>query len=72
MLKEVMAQCGLNIVQVSINFVRTVLSIDTLMRREGLSFSTFSLLNIYTEVQPKQEPDMNLFKGNHYLRLRNE
>ena len=31
MLKEVMARCGLTFMQVSINFVRTVLSVDTLM-----------------------------------------
>ena len=71
MLKEVMACYGLTFMQVSINFVRTVLTVDTLMRREGLPFSASDLLNVYTLVQPNQESDTNLFMGNHYLRLRN-
>ena len=50
MLKEVMAHCGLTFMQASINFVRTVLIADTMMRREGLPFFAFDLLNIYTEI----------------------
>ena len=57
--------------QVSINFVMTVLAVDTLMRREGLPFSASDLLNVYTIVRSKREPSMNFFKRNHYLRLRN-
>ena len=33
MLKEVMARCRLTFMQVSVNFVKTVLAMDTLMRR---------------------------------------
>ena len=57
--------------QVSINFVRVVLAIDTLMPKEGLPFSAFDLLNIYTVIRPKREPSTNPFTGNYYLRLRN-
>ena len=32
LLKKVMAHCGLTFIQASINFVRTVLTIDTLMQ----------------------------------------
>ncbi|GFY87862.1 serine carboxypeptidase S28 family protein [Actinidia rufa] len=71
MLKEVMARCSLTFIQVSINYVRTVLAVDTLMRRERLPFSASDLLNIYTIVRPKQKPYTNVFIGNYYLRLRN-
>ena len=71
MLKEMMARCGLTFMKVSINFVRTVLTVDALMRREGLPFSTSDLMNVYTVVRPMREPITNLFASNHYLRLRN-
>ena len=71
MLNEVMARCGITFMQVSINFVRTVLVINTLMQMEGLSFSISNLLNVYTVVRPKREPDTKLFMENSYLRLRN-
>ncbi|GFY82787.1 hypothetical protein Acr_02g0010270 [Actinidia rufa] len=71
MLKEVMARCGLTFMQVSTNFVRTAFVVDTLMRKEGLPFSTSDLLNVYTVVRPKREPGTNIFAGNHYLKLRN-
>ncbi|GFZ06619.1 hypothetical protein Acr_18g0007890 [Actinidia rufa] len=72
MLKDVMARYCLTFMQVSINFVRTMLTVDTLMAREGLSFSASDLLNFYIVVWPKRKPSTNLFTGNHYLRLRNK
>ncbi|GFS31493.1 hypothetical protein Acr_00g0017690 [Actinidia rufa] len=54
-----------------INFVRTVLVVDTLMRREGLEFGAYDLLHVYIVVRLKWEPDINLSIGNHYLRLQN-
>ena len=39
MLKEVMACCCLTFMQVLVNFVRTVLAIDTLMCQQELHFS---------------------------------
>ena len=72
MLKEVMARCGLTFKQVSITFISTMLTDDTLMRMDGFPLSAADLLNIYTIVWPKQETDMNLFMINHYLRLRNK
>ena len=35
MLNEVMAHCGFTFMQVSLNFVQTVLSVNNMMRREG-------------------------------------
>ncbi|GFY88713.1 beta glucosidase 40 [Actinidia rufa] len=70
LLKEVIACCGLTFMQVSINFVKTVLIVNTLMRREWLPFLASNLLNVYTVVPPKREPGTNLFMKNHYLRLR--
>ena len=66
-----MACCGLTFMQVFINFIKTMLAIDTLMQWEGLPFSASDLLNVYTVVRPKQEPNTNLFTRNHYLRLKN-
>ena len=62
---------GLTFMQMSINFVRTMIAIDTLMRREGLLFFAFDLLYVYTVVRPKLEPDTNFCIGNHYVMLRN-
>ncbi|GFY95170.1 hypothetical protein Acr_10g0005550 [Actinidia rufa] len=64
MLKKLMALCDLTFMQVYINFVTTMLTIDTLMRRQGLPFFAFDLLNIYMGVRPKWEPGMNLFTDN--------
>ena len=58
---DTMTRCGLTFMQVSNNFVRTILVVDTLMRREGLPFTASDLLNVFT----------NLNSENHYLRLRN-
>ena len=54
-LKVVMARCFLTFMQVSINFVMIVMAVDTLMRREGMSFSTSNILHMYYVVQPKCE-----------------
>ena len=71
MLKEVMALCHLTFMKVSVNFVWTILKVDTLMRQQDLAFSASDLLHVYTVVQSKRYPNTNLLKGNHYLRLRN-
>ena len=49
-----MARYGLTFMQVSINFMRTMPVVDTLMRRERLPFSTLDLLHIYTKVKALQ------------------
>ena len=54
MLKEVMARCWFIFIQVSVNFVQTVLVVDTLMWRQNLSFSAYDLLHIYNVVHPKK------------------
>ena len=57
LLKEVMARCRLTFMHVSVNFVRTVLVVDTLMRLVEKPFSAEDLLHIYTVVWPKSDPD---------------
>ena len=56
MLKEVMARCHLAFMQVSANFVLTVLTGDTLMSQLELPFSAEDLLHVYTVVQPIKKP----------------
>ncbi|GFY86740.1 AAR2 protein family [Actinidia rufa] len=70
MLKEVMARCRLTFMQVSVNFVRTVLAVDTLMNILDKPFSASNLFHIYILVQSKKEPSNPFYSGNHYLRLR--
>ena len=68
MLKEVMACYRLTFMQGSVNFVRTMLSVDTLMRREGLQFNAYDLLHMYTVLRPlKKKPNTNLCTGIHYV-----
>ena len=67
MLKELIVHCHLTFMQVSVNFVRTVLGVDTLMCYQELPFSASDLLKVYTVVRPKREPRTNLLKSNHYL-----
>ncbi|GFZ11583.1 hypothetical protein Acr_22g0009810 [Actinidia rufa] len=49
LLKEVMARCRFTFIQVSVNFVRTVLAMDGLMLREGLPFNASDLLHVYND-----------------------
>ena len=58
--------------QESINFMMTTFVVNTLIRKEGLQFSTDDLLNVYTVVWSKREPRTNLSTGNHYLWLKND
>ena len=69
-LKAVMARYHLTFMQVSVNFVRTVFVVNTLMHQMELPFSAEDLLHVYTVVRPKREPHSPLPQGNHYLRLR--
>ncbi|GFY97784.1 hypothetical protein Acr_12g0003250 [Actinidia rufa] len=52
MLKEVMALYRLTFMQVLVNFVQTVLAVDTLMHQQWLTFSASDLLNVYIMVHP--------------------
>ena len=66
-----MACCHFTFMQVSVNFVQTVLTVDTLMHQMELPFSVEDLLHVYTIVRSKrQEPPSPLPQGNHYLHLR--
>ena len=57
--------------QVSINFIRIVLIVDTLMQILNKPFNAEDLLHIYNVVRPKRESGNPFFEGNHYLLLRN-
>ena len=46
-LKEVIARCHLIFMQVSFNFISTLLAVDTLMRQMELPFSALDLLHVY-------------------------
>ena len=70
MLKKVKAHCSLTFMQVSVNFIRTVLAVDTLIRLLDKPFSAKDLLHVYIIVRPKREPSNPLYTGNHYLHLR--
>ncbi|GFZ06601.1 hypothetical protein Acr_18g0007710 [Actinidia rufa] len=48
---------------VSVNFVRTVLEVDTLMRQMKLPFSAEDLLHVYTIVRPMNELGTPFFIG---------
>ena len=69
LLKEVMACYRLTFMQVSVNFIRTMLVVHTLMQILHKPFSAEELLHVYTMVRPK-EPSNPLYEGNHYLHLR--
>ena len=51
------------------NFVRIVLAVDTLIRREGIQFFAYDLL--HAVVCPKWEPGTHLSMSNHYIWLKN-
>ncbi|GFZ08918.1 hypothetical protein Acr_20g0007260 [Actinidia rufa] len=70
MLKEMMASCRLTFMLVSVNFVRTILAVDTLMHQIKQPFSAEDLLHVYTMVRPK-EPGNPLYTSNHYLHHKN-
>ena len=66
MLKKVMAHYHLLFMQVSVNFLRTVIAVDTLMRQmKKLPFNAEDLLNIYTVVRPMRELSTSFLKGNY-------
>ncbi|GFS42947.1 hypothetical protein Acr_00g0082730 [Actinidia rufa] len=45
LLRTVLSLCGLTFMQISVNFVRTVLAVEALMRREELEFTAEDLLH---------------------------
>ena len=71
MLKEVMARCRLTFMQVSINFIWTVLVVDTLMCLMDKLFNVEDLLHVYIVVRAKMELGNPFYTGNHYLHLKN-
>ncbi|GFS40462.1 hypothetical protein Acr_00g0068690 [Actinidia rufa] len=70
LLRSVLSICGLTFMQVSVNFVRTVLAVEALMHREGLEFTAEDLFHVYCVVKPRKNPETQMLEGNHYLRLR--
>ncbi|GFZ21761.1 hypothetical protein Acr_29g0009230 [Actinidia rufa] len=70
LLRTVLSICGLTFMQISVNFVRTVLVVEALMQREGLEFIAEDLFHVYCVVKPRKNPKTQMLEGNHYLRLR--
>ncbi|GFS32081.1 hypothetical protein Acr_00g0020710 [Actinidia rufa] len=70
LLRTVLSLCGLTFMQISVNFVRTVLAVEALMQREELEFTTEDLLHVYCVVKPRKNLETQMLEGNHYLRLR--
>ena len=70
LLRRVLSICGLTFMQISVNFVRTVLAVEALMLRENLEFTAEDLLHVYCLVKPRRNPETQVLEGNHYLRLR--
>ncbi|GFY87964.1 hypothetical protein Acr_05g0016030 [Actinidia rufa] len=70
LLRSVLAICGLTFMQVSVNFVRTVLAVEALMQREVLEFTADDLFHVYCVVKPRKNLETQMLEGNHYLRLR--
>ncbi|GFZ15615.1 hypothetical protein Acr_25g0000240 [Actinidia rufa] len=70
LLRTVLSICGLTFMQISLNFVRTVLAVEALMQREGLEFTTEDLFHVYCMVKSRKNPETQMLEGNHYLRLR--
>ena len=65
LLNKVVALCRRTFMQISVNFIRTVLVVDVLMRREGKDFTIEDLLHVYCVVQPRRNPETYLYEGNH-------
>ncbi|GFZ03497.1 hypothetical protein Acr_16g0001210 [Actinidia rufa] len=49
--------------QISVNFVRTVLVVEALMQREGLEFTAEDLLHVYCVVKPTKNPETQMLEG---------
>ena len=65
-----MAHCQLTFIQVYVNFVCTVLTVDMLQILDN-PFDVEDPLHVYIVVRPKRELGNPFYEGNHYLRLRN-
>ncbi|GFZ09861.1 hypothetical protein Acr_21g0004600 [Actinidia rufa] len=70
LLRTVLSLCGLTFMQISVNFVRTMLAVEALMQREELEFTAEDLLHVYCVVKPRKNLETQMLEGNHYLRLR--
>ena len=65
-----MARCSRTFMQVSVNFVQTVLVVDALMRREQQLFSVEDFMRMYNVLRPKFDPTNGLYTKKKCLRLR--
>ncbi|GFY87801.1 hypothetical protein Acr_05g0014400 [Actinidia rufa] len=70
LLRTVLSICWLTFMQVSVNFVRTVMAVEALMQREGLEFTAEDLFHVYCVAKPRRNPETQMLEGNHYLCLR--
>ncbi|GFS37066.1 hypothetical protein Acr_00g0049540 [Actinidia rufa] len=61
LLRTVLSICGLTFMQISVNFVRTVLAVEALMQREGLEFTAEDLFHVYFTDSPDKDQYLNNF-----------
>ncbi|GFS42099.1 hypothetical protein Acr_00g0078090 [Actinidia rufa] len=62
LLRTVLSLCGLTFMQVSGNFVQTLLAVEALMQRE-LEFTAEDLLHVYCVVKPRKNPETQMLEG---------
>ncbi|GFZ16069.1 hypothetical protein Acr_25g0004780 [Actinidia rufa] len=62
LLRTVLSICRLTFMQISINFVRTVLAVEALMQREGLEFTAEDLFHMYCVVKPRKNFETQMFE----------
>ena len=55
--------------QVSVNFVRTMLAMEVLVRKKENEFTTEDLLHMYCIVRHRRNSETHMYEGNHYLCL---
>ncbi|GFZ17115.1 hypothetical protein Acr_26g0003850 [Actinidia rufa] len=60
---------NLTFMQVSVNFVWIVLTVDTLMQRERQEFTVEDLFHVYCVVRYRKNPETHMFEGSHYLHI---
>ncbi|GFZ00572.1 hypothetical protein Acr_14g0002070 [Actinidia rufa] len=63
LLKKVMSYYRLTFMQVSVNFVRTVLAMDALVKREEHEFTAEDLLHVYCIVRPRRNAQTHMYEG---------
>ncbi|GFZ01237.1 hypothetical protein Acr_14g0008720 [Actinidia rufa] len=62
LLRTVLSLCGHTFIQISVNFVRTVLAVEALIQREELEFTAEDLLHVYCVVKPRKNSETQMLE----------